>query len=352
MREERLEVAVPSIAATAVWTKEEARGGFDAVVYLSGYSYDHRKTDRNPAAHRTLYLCEPLSVYPRHFTRRFWKPFDVVLTWNNQLASAGGRMHYLPVINYDYPFAAGHGVVDSLDTPLPEPAERRQAICQIVGDKYSPVMGQLYGARRKAARWFHAYGTLIMDVYGLPAMNVPNYKGAVESKLDTLRQYRYALCFENLYHPVWSQGYVTEKIFDCMYADCVPVYFGACNIEETIPENCFIDYRRFKDFAELDAFLAALGDDDWLRYVTNIRAFLREHNAPYRYSCYRLYETVATLARAENPPGNAALPPGFLQRASLKEKAAYALMSAGLRCEGIIHPLFNLLRRLGSWRNR
>ena len=352
MRVDRIEVAAPSIESTVVWSREEESGDFDVVVYFSGYSYDYRKAHRNNRAIHILYICEPLSVYPIHFTRRFWKNFDLVLTWNDRLASAGGYMHYLPVISYDYPFEVGHGVVCHVDEAMPDPAARRRALCQIVGDKYSPIIGQLYSLRRSAARWFHAHGQLDMDVYGFPAMKVPGHKGRVESKLETMRNYRYALCFENLYHPVWSSGYVTEKIFDCMAADCVPVYYGAANIEKYIPENCFIDFRRFAGFAELDAFLAALSDEEWLNYVRNIRAFLSTHNAAHRYSCFRLYETAAALAEAGRVSPEVPLPPGFFETANLREKAGYLLMGCGLKAYRFIHPLFDLLRRIPSWKSR
>lgn len=354
MPAERMEVDTPGLDATVFWTREEAPGS-DIVVSFSGYSFNRRDARQNPDAFRILWAYEPLSVYPIHFTRRFWKPFDAILTWNDFLAQHGGKFHYFPVVFYDFPYGAVHGVRSDDGGPLPDPAARRRALCQIVGDKYTPILGQLYRARRNAARWFHARGRIPMDVYGFPPMNAPNYKGRVESKLDTMRQYRYALCFENLYHPVWSRGYVTEKIFDCMYADCIPVYYGACNIEKYIPDNCFIDFRQFRDFAELDAFLAGQTGRDYLNYVRNMRAFLRHYDAAHRHSCFRLYETAVELARAGRIPRNGKNgkpPPGFFELARPKEKAAYLLMACGLKGYRFIHPFFNLIRRTGSWRNR
>ncbi len=351
MPHDHMNVVTPGLDATVFWTREEAPSS-DIVVYLNGYSYSRKHVRRNRDAFRILWAYEPLAVYPIHFTRRFWRHFDAMLTWNDFLAEYGGKFHGFPVIFYDFPFGAVHGVRSDTNGLLPNPAARRKAICQIAGDKYTPVMGQLYRVRRNAARWFHARGRFPMDVYGFPRMNVPNYKGRVDSKLDTMRQYRFALCFENFYHPIWSRGYVTEKIFDCMYADCVPVYYGACNVEKYIPANCFIDFRQFRDFAELEAFLSGQTDRDYLNYVRNIRAFLHGHNAAHRYSCFRLYETAAKLARSKTPPPVAELPPGFFQVAQPKEKAAYFLMSCGLKGYRFVHPFFKLLRRIGSWRNR
>ena len=41
-------------------------------------------------------------------------------------------------------------------------------------------------------------------------------------------------------------GYITEKIFDSFAAWCVPVYWGASNVTDYIPEGCFIDRRKFR----------------------------------------------------------------------------------------------------------
>lgn len=344
MREERLVVPMPTVGGTAVWSREE-ESGCDAVIHLSGYSYNRRRARCNPTALRILYLCEPLSVYPLHFMRGFWEPFDAVLTWNDQLAEASPRMRAIPVVSYDFPFATGHGVYKEIDAELPDVAARRKAICQIVGDKYSPINGQLYSKRRAAARWFHAKGRMDMDVYGRPAMNVPNHKGGVESKLATMQRYRYALCFENLHHPIWSRGYVTEKIFDCMYADCIPIYYGCSNIESIVPKDCFIDFRAFRDFAELDRFLFGLSDADYLAYVRNIRTFLREYNAPQRCSVHRLYEAVAGIVR--KPPESSDWPDGFWTSASVREKTAYLLMACGLKGYRFVQPFFGLIRRFG-----
>uniref|UniRef100_UPI0040485180 glycosyltransferase family 10 domain-containing protein n=1 Tax=Orrella sp. TaxID=1921583 RepID=UPI0040485180 len=70
------------------------------------------------------------------------------------------------------------------------------------------------------------------------------YKGACESKYEVLSQYKFSLCFENMA----MKGYVTEKIFDCLYAGTVPLYLGASDIEGLIPEDIYIDCRKFSSW--------------------------------------------------------------------------------------------------------
>ncbi len=42
-----------------------------------------------------------------------------------------------------------------------------------------------------------------------------------------------------------ATDYVTEKLYDAFVAGCVPVYYGAPNIEDLLPDpDSIIDYRR------------------------------------------------------------------------------------------------------------
>jgi hypothetical protein len=71
------------------------------------------------------------------------------------------------------------------------------------------------------------------------------------------------------------KGWITEKIFDCFFAGTVPIYWGAPEIAELIPTDCFIDMRQFGSYPELARFLKALGPRDIERYKQSARAFLR-----------------------------------------------------------------------------
>jgi hypothetical protein len=67
---------------------------------------------------------------------------------------------------------------------------------------------------------------------------------------------------------------VTEKLFDCFRAGCVPVYVGPKEIAELVPAGCFIDGRAFAAPAELDAFLRTVDDAAYRGFQERIRAFL------------------------------------------------------------------------------
>jgi hypothetical protein len=96
------------------------------------------------------------------------------------------------------------------------------------------------------------------------------YRGFASSKSDTLGRYKFSLCFENSV----LKGWITEKIFDCFFAGTVPIYWGAPDIEDHVPANCFIDKRRFEDYAELRAHLKSLTERDVQAYKENARDFI------------------------------------------------------------------------------
>lgn len=336
MRAPRYDIALPGRDARVVWTVTEEPSA-DVVVYYSGYSYDERKAARNPAAFRLLYMFEPLVVDPGQYLRGSWVPFDAILTWSEALASQGGKFIRFPSLYYDFPFGAVHGVVGEPVCP-PSWREKRRALCQIAGNKYSFIPSELYSRRRAIARWFGRDGRLPLDTYGVPPMRVPGYRGSAADKRATLSQYRYALCLENDAHPLWSAGYVTEKIFDCFYAFAVPVYLGASDVEKIIPPACFIDLRRFASLSTLDNYLLAMSDDEYHGYLAAIESFLQAYDAPFRHSCLRLYEKALDLAVAGPLPPPEHEPFGFWQKAALKEKAGCALMMGAL-------PVYKAIRQ-------
>ncbi len=100
------------------------------------------------------------------------------------------------------------------------------------------------------------------------------YKGPCSSKINTMSQYDFALCFENLS----MQGYITEKIFDCFYAGTIPIYWGGNDIEKWIPGNCFIDAQKFSRPEELALYLNKISEEEISCFKNNAKNFLESEN--------------------------------------------------------------------------
>ena len=106
----------------------------------------------------------------------------------------------------------------------------------------------------------------------LPAKSpYATWRGPVDDKIELLTRARFCLAHENCRD---LAGYVTEKLFDCFRAGCVPVYVGPKEIANLVPVSCFIDGRAYETPASLDAHLRTIDDAAYRGYQERIRAFL------------------------------------------------------------------------------
>lgn len=149
------------------------------------------------------------------------------------------------------------------------------------------LVNEFYGERLKAIRYFSDVPGF--DLYGYGWDKMPRhplyfhygkyvskvFRGEAGDKVKILSSYKFTLCFENCAYP----GYISEKIFDCLAAGTIPVYLGAQDITSLVPENCFIDFRRFKDYPELNIFLSSLKKEDLEKYRKSIREFLKSNSS-------------------------------------------------------------------------
>jgi hypothetical protein len=82
---------------------------------------------------------------------------------------------------------------------------------------------------------------------------------------------RFSYCYENVCD---LSNYITEKIFDAFLSGSVPIYWGADNVTEHIPEECFIDRRNFPDMEGLHNYLISIDPKQYLRYQEAIEKYL------------------------------------------------------------------------------
>lgn len=110
-------------------------------------------------------------------------------------------------------------------------------------------------------------------------LNFANRPGPCDDKIATLSSFRFTLVFENCIFP----GYVTEKIFDAMYAGTVPVYLGAPDIQDFVPSECFVDFRNYIGFDDLWADLESWSESRWHSSIEAINRFLASDQfTPFR----------------------------------------------------------------------
>ena len=98
----------------------------------------------------------------------------------------------------------------------------------------------------------------------------PSYCGKVDSKFETLSNAKFSICYENAKD---ITGYITEKIFDCFFAGCVPVYWGISNPSEVFGDRTFIDRRKFNSHEDLLNYLKNISEEEYTEIQENILKF-------------------------------------------------------------------------------
>ncbi len=153
---------------------------------------------------------------------------------------------------------------------------------------------ELYSERRRALNFFSQYNEV--DLYGPRWDADPSpfikkiWRGFVDDKPKTMGNYKFALCFENA---VWP-GYITEKIFDCMLVGTIPIYWGAPDIEDYVPADCFVDMRKFFNYEELRNFLHALIPQEIDKYKQAIRTYFTSEKFK-KFTPENFYETILNI---------------------------------------------------------
>jgi hypothetical protein len=161
-----------------------------------------------------------------------------------------------------------------------DPRDQYQARVRLLDwyERHAPADFHLYGRgwdqpAARPGRWGRIRNQLrkVLARFLPAASPYATWRGPVDDKIELLTRARFCLAHENCRD---LQGYVTEKLFDCFRAGCVPVYVGPQEITELVPAGCFVDGRAFATPAELHAFLRGIDDATYRGYQACIRAFL------------------------------------------------------------------------------
>lgn len=212
------------------------------------------------AVKKILYTWEPHTVAPENFDPAVHKLFDLVMTWNDALIDGKKYQKF----NYALQFG--------MPAHIPPFAQRN--LCTFLGaNKHSSNSNELYTKRLETVLFFEKNAPQEFDFYGpgWPSNTFKTYGGYVQDKIGTLMAYKFSIAYENMAN---VPGYITEKIFDSFSAGCVPVYWGASNIDHYIPKNCYIARQDFASEQALYTFLKTMPEHIYNGYIRNIRAFL------------------------------------------------------------------------------
>lgn len=213
-----------------------------------------------------LIVTEPYSRYSRMYGSQYKKLFGGFL--GISISSA----------EFDEEFYFSPQNLETLQEFKDEPEYTLAMIHQRYKKEYRNLEGDI--EREKAVKFFdkvlgddfHTYGRVWEKT--LPWDNV-GWKGILKGsimgneKLLKLRDYKFLLCFENSR----EDGYVTEKIFSAFLSGAIPIYFGAADISDHIPKECYVEFDG-SDYDELYKRIMAITPTEFHQMREHIKTFL------------------------------------------------------------------------------
>lgn len=270
---------------------------FDAIVFMDFPTFKNkyfRQLIGDGFNNLYLIIFESEIIRRDNWSTKNHKYFRKIFTWNDKYVD---NKKYFK-LNFS----------SKIPTDLNFNINKKTKLCtMIAGHKFNKHTLELYTERVKAIRWFEQNYPEDFDLYGidwdkyffkgmLVRLNrfnalrkiikprYPSYKGAIKSKKEIYKRYKFAICYENARD---IPGYITEKIFDCFFAGCVPIYWGAPNVTDHIPANTFIDRRNFKTHEELYQYLKKMPDREYMGYLDAIKNFIKSDKIyPFSTECF------------------------------------------------------------------
>ena len=248
-------------------------------------------------------LTETSYIHPDNSNIDLLKEYNHVFSWNPDLVDIG--------------LATKIQLAHPMSKVIIDGYKKRDQLVVLFGSNRS-IRGwnpkyNLYSERVKTIRWFEHNAPNVFALYGkkwnmsgrfptrfgafihsiekrLPFKYYPfpSWKGVILNKQDILRNSRFSIVYENIRG---LKGYITEKIFDAFVAGNVPVYWGAEDIDEYIPKECFIDRRSFANHEKLYDFLKDMPEKQYINYQKNIKNFIE--NQSEEFSCKKFAETIS-----------------------------------------------------------
>jgi hypothetical protein len=217
-----------------------------------------------------LIVREPPIIIPKNHNLKQLQVFDKVFTWNDDIVD---KKKYIKFYNQSYDFNK---------IKIEKYKNKKDGYVLVCSNKIAFGKGENYSLRNKVIDYFEGnnkkfelYGwgwekkrfqSRIIEVV-LNRMELlrpknkilTNYRGTIKNKRETCSKYKFQFSIENSNS---TNGYITEKIFDSFFSDTIPIYSGTPNIDNYIPNDCFINLNRFSSINELISYTESLNDND------------------------------------------------------------------------------------------
>lgn len=184
---------------------------------------------------------------------------------------------------------------------------KRYAIQSLSSEYRESIKNCLHRKRIELIHELAGHG--LIDLYGLgwnDLTNLPQdlktkmekiipsiYKGPVANKYATLSSYKFSLCVEN----IALDGYITEKIIDALAAGSIPIYYGAPDINVTIPPNVIINGNMYTSPSQLTEKILTMSEMEAQEINSNGFHFI--NNIGQSYSIESMAQNILLKIKAK-----------------------------------------------------
>lgn len=224
--------------------------------------------------HKALCSYEPHTIVPQNWDINIIKKYDAFITFNRKFC----ELHDILSMSYiTKGLCTGNAPVE-LDS-FKSYDEKIKGIC-LIGrygvEKWRAIEGSFYNIRGEFLKNLPVEPHLVKHLYCSRTHWGGSYWQGLCSPPDPwgmaplkkVSEYLFYFCPENTYHPLWSWGFLTEKLQRAFAAKTVAIYIGCYNIEELVPKDLFIDFRDFYgDYDKLAEYLIKFPKEKYLNMV-------------------------------------------------------------------------------------
>ena len=132
-----------------------------------------------------------------------------------------------------------------------------------------------------------------IDIFGTYwESNGENIKGEAWNKHVGLDDYKFSICCENTI----QKNYISEKFWDAVLTDTIPIYLGCSNINEHISSDYYINLNNltFEEIIKKVEDIIDNSDDYYDRYIQNVKNLKQDF---FKNSNFNVWEKIKQLIK-------------------------------------------------------
>ena len=119
----------------------------------------------------------------------------------------------------------------------------------------------------------------------------------VSNKMDFIKDYRFTIAFENTSFP----GYTTEKIFEPMAVNSIPIYWGNKLIDREFNSQSFINVHDFSTLNECANYVLELEENEQLLKSVLNQPWFPNNQLPEYFNTNRILEFFDQILNSTKP---------------------------------------------------